>query len=189
MSWGGTITLPLFNMADNVKAKITEKNGVELEFAEEYELIAANFPFDETITGELTATDVQGAIDELSNTVATSASPGFSFGRASNVNTNTWLNCEGVPSNKAGRWVYISNAVVTRVFVSNEQQATFDVSIYYHDGNEINLTLLGTVSVVNVYGDSFSVDFPVPTDKQLALRITSGSARNVVAGLELQGTN
>lgn len=176
-------------MADNVKVKITEKNGVELEFDEEYVLDAQNIPFDETVTGELVATDVQGAIDEISNTVATSASPGFSFGRASNVNSGTWLNCEGVPSNKAGRWVYISNAVVTRVFVSNEQQTTFDVSVYYHDGNEINLTLLGTVSVINLYGDSFDVNFPVPTDKQLALRVTSGSARNVVAGLELQGTN
>lgn len=176
-------------MADNTKVKITERNGVELEFDEEYELIAGNVPFDNTVTNELVATDTQGAIDEISNTVATSASPGFSFGRASNVNTNTWLNCEGVPSNKAGRWVYINNAVITRVFVSNEQQTTFTVTVYYHDGNEINLTSLGSVTVSNAYGDSFDVSFAVPTDKQLALRVTAGSARNVVAGLELQGTN
>ena len=176
-------------MADNVKVKITEKNGVELEFAEEYELIAENVPFDETVTGDLTSTDVQGAIDELSNTVSTSASPGFSFGRASNVNTNTWLNCEGVPSNKAGRWVYINNAVVTRVFVSNESVGTFGVSVYYHDGDGQNLTLLGSVTVTSAYGDAFSVNWAVPTDKQLALRLTTGSARNIVAGLELQGTN
>lgn len=176
-------------MADNVKAKITEKNGVELEFAEEYELIAENFPFDETVTGELTATNVQGAIDEISQTVATSASPGFSFGRASNVNNGTWLQCEGVPSNKSGRWVYINNAVITRVFVSNENVTTFDLSVYSHDGNSVNLTLLGTVTVSAARGDSFEVSFSVPVDKQLALRVTSGSARNVVAGLELQGTN
>lgn len=176
-------------MADNVKVNISEKNGVDLEFAEEYELIAENIPFDETVTGELIATDVQGAIDEISNTVATSASPGFSFGRSSNVNSGTWLNCEGVPSNKAGRWVYIENAVVTRIFVSNETLSSFDVSVYYHDGNEVNLTLLGSVSVVSSYGNSFVVSFAVPTDKQLALRVTSGSARNIVAGLELQGTN
>jgi hypothetical protein len=176
-------------MADDVKVKITEKNGVELEFDEEYTLDAQNIPFDETVTGELIATDIQGAIDELSSTVASSASPGFSFGRASNVNSGTWLNCEGVPSNKSGRWVYIDSAVVTRVFVSNEQISTFTISIYYHDGNEVNLTLLGSVNVVSSYGNSFTVSFPVPTDKQLALRVTAGSARNVVAGLELQGTN
>jgi hypothetical protein len=175
-------------MVDRVKVKITEKNGQELEFTEEYDLTADNTFFDPQTT-DLVSDNAGGAIRELSTTVSTSASPGFSFGRASNVNSNTWLNCEGVPSNKSGRWVYITNAVVTRVFVSNEQQTTFDISVYYHDGNEINLTLLGTVSVVNLYGDSFSVNFPVPADKQLALRVTSGSARNVVAGLELQGTN
>jgi hypothetical protein len=150
---------------------------------------ASGVPFDETVTGELTSTDVQGAIDEVANTVATSASPGFSFGRASNANAGTWLNCEGVPSNKAGRWVYINNAVVTRVFVSNEQNTTFSIGIYSHDGNEVNLTLLGTVTVTAATGDAFTVNYPVATDKQLAIRVDSGSARNVVAGLELQGTN
>jgi hypothetical protein len=156
---------------------------------DEYNQVAGSVPFDETITGELTSTDVQGAIDEVANTVATSASPGFSFGRASNTNAGTWLNCEGVPSNKAGRWVYINNAVVTRVFVSNEQTTTFSIGIYSHDGNEVNLTLLGTVTVTASTGDAFVVNFPVATDKQLAIRVDSGSARNVVAGLELQGTN
>lgn len=176
-------------MADNVKVHISEKNGVELEYVEEYALTAVNIPFDETVTGELTATDVQGAIDEISNTVATSASPGFSFGRASNVNTGTWLNVEGVPSNKAGRWVYINNAVITKVFVSNETLTSFDLEIYSHDGDEINLTLLGSVSLINKRGDAFTVNFPVSTNKQLAIKMASGSGRNLVAGLELQGSN
>lgn len=175
-------------MVDRVKVKITERNGQELDFTEEYDLTADNTFFDAT-GSDLTSDNTGEAIRELSTTVATSASPGFSFGRASNVNTNTWLNCEGVPSNKAGRWVYINNATVTRVFVSNEQQTTFEISVYYHDGNETNLTLLGSVTVNNAFGDSFNVNFPVPVDKQLALRVTTGSARNVVAGLELRGTN
>ena len=175
-------------MADNVKVIIVEKNSIELEFQEELELKALNIPYDNTIS-ELLSTDVKNVIDEISNTVSTSASPGFSFGRASNVNAGTFLNVEGVPSNKAGRWVYITNAIVTRVFVSNEQQATFDVQVYSHIGNGLSLTLLGTVSVINSYGASFEVNFPVSTDTQLALKVSSGSARNVVAGLELQGSN
>ena len=98
-------------MVDRVKVKITEKNGAELEYDEEYDLTADNTFLDTTGT-DLVSDNAGGAIREISNTVATSASPGFSFGRASNVNANTWLNCEGVPSNKAGRWVYINNAVV-----------------------------------------------------------------------------
>ena len=151
--------------------------------------VAESVPFDPTVTNELTATDTQGAIDELSNKVATSASPGFSFGRASNVNAGTWLQCETVPSNKSGRYVYINNAVITRVFVSNENVSTFDVSVYYHDGDSINLTLLGTVSIVSARGDEFTVSWSVPSGKQLAIQLSSGSARNMVAGLELQGTN
>jgi hypothetical protein len=48
-------------MADQVKVHITEKNGVELEFAEEYSLVAENIPFDDP---EFTATTVAEAIGE-----------------------------------------------------------------------------------------------------------------------------
>ena len=175
-------------MVNRVKVTITERNGVDLDFAEELDLKGGNIFFDNTINAELVADDIQGAIDELSNNAATSASPGFSFGRASNVNSGTWLNVEGVPSNKAGRWVYINDATVTKVFVSNEQTTSFDLSVYSHDGDEVNLTLLGTVSVVSSTGDSFDVNYPVATDKQIAVKVSSGSGRNMVAGLELQGT-
>lgn len=152
------------------------------------ELNADAVCYDNTTSG-LTATDAQAAIDEIANTVSTSASPGFSFGRASNVNTGTWLQCETVPSNKAGRFVYISNAVVEKIFISSETVSTFDVSVYHHDGDEINLTLISTSSVVSARGGVFTVGVSVPQNKQLALRVTSGSARNMVCGLELSGTN
>ena len=175
-------------MVDDVKVIIVEKNGIELEFQEELELKAANVTYDNTTSG-LVATDVKAGIDEISTTVATSASPGYSFGKASNVNSGTYLNVEGVPSNKAGRWVYITNAVVVEVFVSNEKDTTFTLEILHHSGNGTSLTSLGFVTVVSEYGASFSVNFPVPTDTQLCMRVTSGSPRNVVAGLSLQGTN
>ena len=113
--------------------------------------------------------------------------PGFSFGRENDVITDTWLNVEGVPSNKVGRFVYVDRAKVIRVFVSTETETTFDLTAYYHDGNGANMTTLGTVSIVSAFGDSFDVSWSVPIDKQLALKVTSGSARNIVAGLELQG--
>lgn len=50
-------------MADNVKVKITERNGAELPYDEEYNLIANNIPFDNTTNG-FTATDTQDAIEE-----------------------------------------------------------------------------------------------------------------------------
>jgi len=145
--------------------------------------VAEEIPFDNDTNG-FDSTDVQGAIEE----VGLSASPGFSFGRSSNVNSGTWLQCETVPSNKAGRYVYINDASVVRVFVSNETVGTFDLEVFYHDGDATGLTSLGTVSVVSSRGDEFIVNWAVPTNKQLAIRLVSGSARNIVAGLELQGT-
>jgi len=149
---------------------------------------AQDVPFDNATNGFI-SDNTQAAIEELNTSIATSASPGFSFGKSSNVNNGTWLLCESVPCNKAGRFVYISSAVITRVFVSSETITTFDISIYEHEGNSVNLTLLGTVSIINKRGDDFVVNIPITTKRQLALRVTSGSAKNVVAGLELQGTN
>ena len=150
--------------------------------------VARSLFFDNETNG-FVADNIQEAIEELSETVSTSASPGFSFGRASNVNSGTWLQCETVPSNKAGRFVYITGAVVEKIFISNETISTFDISIYHHDGNEINLTLVDTVTVTASRGGSFTISQSVPTNKQLALRVTSGSARNLVCGLELSGSN
>lgn len=150
--------------------------------------VARQIFYDNT-TSELVAEDVQGAIDEIVDTVSTSASPGFGFGKGGNVSADSYLECEGVPSNISGRYVYINNAVVTRVFISVQNSATFDVEVFHHDGNETNITSLGTVNIVASTGDEFTVNWPVTTGKQLAMRIINGSAKNAVGGLELQGTD
>jgi hypothetical protein len=149
--------------------------------------VAEEIPFDNDTNGFI-ADDTQGAIEEVNNNIQTSASPGFSFGRSGNVSSNTWLNCEGVPSNKSGRYVYITNALVSRVFVSSEEVSTFSLEVYYNDKGGTGLNLLGTVTVTTDYGDAFSVNWSVPTDKELAVKLVGGSAKNVVAGLELRGS-
>lgn len=171
-------------MADNVKVKIAERNGVELDFTEEYELVADNIQFNSGNTES-----VKTVVDNLTNIVTTSASPGFSFGRSSNVNNGTWLQCETVPSNKSGRFVYIANPVIERIFVSSETISNYTIEVFEHEGDEINLTFLGSVNIISSRGGSFPVTIPVTENRQLALRLTSGSARNVVAGLELSGSN
>lgn len=150
--------------------------------------VAEQVPYDNT-DSDLVSGEVKAALDELDNKVSTSASPGFSFGRASNVNNGTWLLCETVPSNKAGRYVYINNAVVEKIFVGSETVSTYDLEIYYHDGDSINLTLLDTVSIVSARGGAFTVGQAVATNKHIAIKLVNGSARNIVAGLELSGTD
>lgn len=152
--------------------------------------IAKTVPFDNATNG-FTSTDVQAAIEEVNNKVNTSASPGFSFGRSGTVTAGTYLQCETVPSNVSGRWVYIASATIKKVFVSNEEVTTYKLEVYYHDGNESGLTSVGTVTVTAAKGASFSVNWAVPSNKQIAVRLatdTPNSAKNVVCGLELSGT-
>ena len=150
--------------------------------------VATQVPYDNTDSG-LIAEDTKAAIDEIVQSVATSASPGFGFGKGGNVTAGSYLECEGVPSNISGRYVYINDAIITRVFISVQNAATFDIEVFSHDGNEINLTSLGTVSIISSTGGEFTVNWSVPTAKQIAMKIVNGSAKNAVGGLELQGTN
>jgi len=168
----------------NPKFLIAEIDGVEEDVALEYEPQAEDVAFDNTGT-DFTATTVQEALVEA----GASASPGFNFGRSANVSAGTWLLVTGsVPSNRAGITVALSNAEVKEIFVANQDISTFDISVYEHEGDEINLTLLGTVSVINARSASFSVTYTVTTGRQLAVRLTSGTAKNLNVGLQISGS-
>lgn len=137
--------------------------------------IAEEIPFDNDSNG-FASEDVQGAIEEI----GASASPGFSFGRNGSLSQNTWLRRAGnVPSNRAGVSVAISNPVVVKLACANRSTETYDVEVYEHEGNQVNLTLLGTVTVTNTTGGIFNVNFPVTQGRQLAVRLGSTSTGNV----------
>jgi hypothetical protein len=153
--------------------------------------VSKGVPFDNTSNG-FVSTDAQAAIEEVNNKVITSASPGFSFGRTGVCSSGTYMQCETVPSNVSGRWVYINNAIVTYVYVTNETTTTYSMEVLYHDGNGAGLTSLGTVTVTAAKGAAIPVNWPVTTNKQIAVRVantTANSPKNVVVGLQLQGSN
>jgi hypothetical protein len=155
-----------------------------------YEEVAESIPFDNAINGFI-ATDVQTAIEELGTVISTSASPGFSYGRTGVCSAGIFMQNETVPSNISGRWVYINSAAVKKVFVSNELSTTYTIEAMYHNGNGTGLTSLGSVTVTAAYGGAFSVNWPVPTGRQIAIRIgtsTANSPKNIVCGLQLSGT-
>ena len=150
--------------------------------------VSRSIPFDPTVEGELVSTDVQTAIDELTQRVAQSASPGFSFGRSGNTPSGTWLLRPGsVPSNKTGIPMAIVNPLIALIAVGNENISTFNVEIYEHEGNEVNLTLLTTVSVVSARTGTFNVAIPATSGRQIAIKISSGSCKNPGVDLQLQG--
>lgn len=171
-------------MADNVKVLIGERNGVELEFKEEYELIAENVPFDNTGT-DFTATDVQNALEEAGG----AAAPPFTFGRSGNVSNNTWLQIVGqVPSNRTGLLIPSGINKISTIYASNQNVDSYTISFYEHEGNSANLTLLTSVSVTAATGNTVSVDIAVTPGRQLAAQVTAGNARNISAGAILKGS-
>lgn len=171
-------------MAD-VKVSILEKDGVELEGPEEYTLLAEDVPIT-PIPALPGATTVQEGLDGVKDLVATSASPGFTWGRSGKLPSKTWLLNESVPSNRSGRTLMFSEMTITDVFVATEDIDTYELSIYSHDGDEINLTLLTTVSINAVRAAQFTVSVAVPQLKQLAAKIETGSAKNITAGIVLK---
>lgn len=171
-------------MGNKIKVLIGEKNDVELD-REEHILIADEIPFDNT-NNSFDSEDVQGAIEE----VGAGASPGFSFSRTSNVSSKAWLNrAGGVASNRAGIAIFIDDPVITKIACTCENQNTYDVTVYEHEGDEVNLVELITVSVINSRTEIFDVNVSATKGKQLAVRVTNGSARNPGVDLQLKGNN
>ena len=168
-------------MARNPKFAVLQIDGEELETPSEYEALSEDIYYDVNKT--------ETVFDKLDE-VGASASPGFSFGRAANVGSGTWLQITGgVPSNKTGVPVAINNPELTLISVGNEKLSTFDVGIYEHEGGGVNMTLLTTVSLVSSRTDNFNVSINVSSGKQLAARITSGRGKNVGVSLQLKGSN
>lgn len=149
--------------------------------------VAESTPFDNDNNG-FQSDNVQDAIEE----VGASASPGYSFGRNGNLSSNTWLRRPGnVPSNRAGVTINITNPVIKSISCANRNIETYTVEVYEHDGNQANLTLLGTVTVVAATSGTFSVNFPATNGRQLAVRLGTsvGSVRDLGVDVTLIGSN
>lgn len=150
---------------------------------DEYNPVAGEIPFDNE-GNEFDADNVQAAIEEI----GASASPGFSWGRSGNNTSGTWLLNEGVPSNKSGRLVFINSPTLAQIFTASEDLATYTLTIYEHEGDEINLTVIDTLVVTNSRGANKLSNVNLTPGRQIAVRITSGSARNIIVGAIIKGT-
>lgn len=143
--------------------------------------------FDPTGT-DLVSTLTGPAIRELRNKVSNSASPGFSFGKSGNIPNGTWLLRPGsVPSNKAGITVGFINPEILKIVTATENLDTYDITVYEHEGDEVNLTSLVTKSVVAARSSTFDVTISMTTGRQLAIKVTAGSAKNIGVDLQLGG--
>jgi len=146
--------------------------------------------FDPSNCPEITSDNVQDAIDELCSSAAISASPGFTFNSPGNASTNTWLQVGQVVSNKTGINFPLYNGFLFELSVSNENNNTFDVELYEHDGS--TFTLLTTVSIIaqrsNVFDSSDFGIVNITRNLELAAKVVNGSAKNPVVQIIAKGT-
>lgn len=144
--------------------------------------VAGSTPFDDENV-EFVAGEVQTALEQLDKK---SIPPGFTWGRSGQVPKNTWLLNDTVPSNKTGRRIFLFNAKIQKVFVSNENIGTFTIGIFEHSGLGTEI-LLGSVTVTSKRSDDFDVNFSATKGKELAARITNGSTKNPQVGIIIAG--
>lgn len=117
-------------------------------------------------------------------------SPGYSMGRSGNNGTGTWLLGPGsVPSNKSYLPVNLIDPEIVRISSGTEDLDSYTLTIYEHEGNSVNITALTTLVVsASRTGDSGNISISMTAGRQLAIQITSGSAKNITAQIVIKGT-
>lgn len=141
--------------------------------------------------------EVLAIIEEFTRQMdAASSSPGFTYGLSGNVSNGSWLMCDTVPSNKSARPIFLYNATLLSVFVMNEDfDDTFTLGIYEHQGIGSVYTLKHTTTFPGGLGfadriifDNLAVPVALTTGKALGIQVTSGSGKNITAGLLIKGS-
>lgn len=146
-----------------------------------------------TTSGEtLTLTSSDNSIlitgDQSTDTVdlsVSSSSPGFTWTRSGNIPAGTWLQVGVSPSNLASHTVDIDNPKMKKVTVTTTNDSTFDLEFYERDGN--TFTLVHTASVVAGRKEEFDIDVNLTKGRELAVKLSSGSAFGLVVDAQLTG--
>lgn len=109
----------------------------------------------------------------------------LTWGDTGSISSGSYLLNDGVSSDVAGRLNFLTLAKVKHIFVTNGAASTFDITVQEHDG--ITYTDIVTVSLSSQRSAAFPVDVVVTPGKQLAIKITSGTASSPVVGVLLSG--
>ena len=149
-------------MVDQIKVSMLEKNGEELDYQEELDLNAFVNQF---------------------------VAPPFILGLKGVKSSGAWFQSEGVPSNVVGIPIFTSGGSLDVIHVKNQDDtASFTVEIYEHDGT--TFTLLTSVSLSNQRGKLVTgVGVSVTQGRELAAKISSGSATNAKVAIGLKGSS
>lgn len=135
------------------------------------------------------ADDVQEALEQVSDSVAVSASPGFTWGDSGVIPNGSYLLNDNIPSNLAGRTVPLYNAIISKVFVTMENTNTVSFDIQKRVGSVF--TTLTTITVTALRKDSQNVSVPVDFQEEICVRVSPTSAnkpKNPNIGIIIKGS-
>lgn len=145
----------------------------------------------------LVCCEIMAYVEEyVKQLTALSGKPSYQWGRASTVTVSTWLDNNAIPSNKTGIPFGLNNGLLSEIWVGNEDLVAYDITLYWHLGNETSLTALTTVSVTaGARTKTFNVSnfgvVSIPKDVQLATRVTAvpgANPKNVSIHATILGT-
>lgn len=134
----------------------------------------------------------------IGDAIANSVSPGFVYGRSGNV-VEGWLKNNEVFSNRVGLPFGLNNGLLLSVWCGTQNLNTYDIEIYEHEGDEVNLTLLVTLQITvatrtkiftqaDIKTANGGNDVSVGTLKQLGVKIKNGPANEPKVSLFVGGT-
>lgn len=138
----------------------------------------------------LTSEEAQSAIEEVQANVSADLSYSHTMGRSGSVPSSTYLLNDSIPSNLSGKNNALNNAKIVKVSVSNQGATALTVELLTHDGDEVNLTVIGSVTTPAQRSSTFTVSYPVAVNKQVAIRLAaaSASAKNLNICYQVKGT-
>ena len=117
--------------------------------------------------------------------LGTYASPGFTFGKSGTVK-NTFLLCDTVPSNLAGR-IIPANGQITEIFGACEDVTSGVITVYKRVGAAFNP--LTTLTFSSQRKDiEYKTDVNVSAGDEIAAAVTTGTFKNLVFGFQVRGS-
>ena len=159
---------------------------------DEFQQVAENTAFDNDDNG-FTSDDVQGAIEELNDQAAVSASPGFGWGKPGSAGPGEYLLNESVESDKVGRLVPFNGVILRFFFIESKKSGTRTLELMKRStpgSGAFSAIAEVTATGVTPYGnENYPASGPgsvsVSLNEELAVRVKPGSDdfENTIVGV------
>lgn len=150
--------------------------------AQDVFLDTTNLPFE--------GDDVQEGFENLSFLTAVTSAPPLAWDRNGVVNQGTYLLNGSIPSNVTGRRVFLYNAELVYIYVSNSLSTTYTIDLILH--NKVTYNTIASLTTTADYGtELYYTGFPLTRGWELATRVSPTSANkpsNVVVGVLMKGS-